>query len=219
MRILQENTFREFLLRQPQGDSAHDIAHVERVVCTAKKIALKESAHMDVVVAAAWLHDCVTVPKDSPLRSQASKLSAQSAAALLHSLGQEESMIKNVSHAIEAHSFSANIQPHTLEAKVVQDADRLDALGAIGVARCLLTGGSLGRSLYHTEDPFCLHREPQDMLYSIDHFYTKLFKITKTLNTESARKESVTRMDFMKAFLAQLESELPTPALQPKGQL
>ena len=89
-------------------------------------------------------------------------------------------------HAIEAHSYSAGIPPQSIEAKVVQDADRLDALGAIGVARCIAVGSALGRPLYQADDPFCSARSPDDSGASVDHFYSKLLKLATTMQTAAA---------------------------------
>ena len=78
-------------------------------------------------------------------------------------------------------------EPLASVAIVVQGADRLDALGAIGIARCLLTGGALGSDLYHPDDPFCTGREPDDRAFMADHFYTKLFKRPDTMQTSAGR--------------------------------
>jgi uncharacterized protein len=120
------------------SDTAHDVAHVARVVKNAKNLAAEEAERCDlaVIIPAAWLHDIVAVPKDSPERAKASRLAAAEAERFSRAIRYPEESIPSIVHAIEAHSFSANIQPCTLEAKIVQDADRLEALGAIGVARC-----------------------------------------------------------------------------------
>nr|MCU0650475.1 HD domain-containing protein [Gemmatimonadaceae bacterium] len=122
------------------GDAAHDHCHVWRVVATAERLAAIEGARLDVVRPAAWLHDCVVVPKDAPHRARASRLAADEAVRLLAAWGFGALPLDEIAHAIAAHSFSAGIAPRTLEARVVQDADRLDALGAIGLARCLALG-------------------------------------------------------------------------------
>jgi len=106
---------------------------VQRVVASARRFAEAEGGDLAVVIPAAWLHDCVAVCKGSDQRSLASRLSADKAIELLRD------------------SWSAGIAPQTLEAKVVQDADRIDSIGAIGVARAILVGGTLGRELYHPD--------------------------------------------------------------------
>ncbi len=190
------------------GDAAHDLEHVRRVVRHARQLAAAEGARLEIVVLAAWLHDCVTVPKDSPQRSQASRLAAEQARRWLAEWDCPAAWLPDIAHAIEAHSFTAGIAPRTLEAKVVQDADRLEALGATGLARCLMLGGALGRPLYAPEDPFCEHRAPDDRTATVDHFFAKLLRLEATMQTASGRQEARQRTDFLRAFLAQLRREI-----------
>ncbi|HVZ64055.1 MAG TPA: hypothetical protein VG936_05655 [Lacunisphaera sp.] len=117
-------------------------------------------------------------------------------------------MLPDIAHAIEAHSFSAGVPPRTLEAKVVQDADRLDALGAAGLARCLMLSGESGRPLYAAEDPFCEERAPDDRLAAVDHFYTKLLRLEELMQTASGQREARERTEFLRTFLAQLRKEI-----------
>ncbi len=205
------NHFRQFLLNSCNFDSAHDITHTERVVRNALLLAKEEKCDEEVVLAAAWLHDCVIVPKDDPNRNKASKLAADKATSYLKSIQFNEEKISDVAHAIESHSFSADIIPKTTEAKIVQDADRLDALGAIGIARCFMVGGQMNRSLYQPEDPFCAQRDPDDSEWTIDHFYSKLFTLPELMNLESAKKEAIRRVDFMKQFLNKMGQEISLP--------
>jgi uncharacterized protein len=204
----ENNVYRKFLINDCSLDVAHDIGHIERVVKTAGNICSAEGGDSEIVITAAWLHDCVTLPKDHPERSKSSILAGKKAAEFLHSRGFPKSKIRGVVHAIEAHSYSAGIEPKTIEAKIVQDADRLDALGAIGIARCLLIGGKLGRPLYDPDDPFCEYRSPDDSVYTIDHFYEKLFKLPDQLHTNAAKKIAVHRIEFMKSYLNQLKEEI-----------
>ncbi len=189
-------------------DAGHDINHVKRVVKSALQFAQQESANLAVVLPAAWLHDCVPVAKDSPLRNKASRMSAEKAVELLTEWQYPAQYFSDIAHAIIAHSFSANVPCQTLEAKVVQDADRMDALGAIGVARTFVVGASFGNPLTFHEDPFCYHREPDDKLAIVDHFYTKLLKLKDTFHTRSAKQEAAKRHEFMMHFLKQLEAEI-----------
>jgi uncharacterized protein len=189
------------------GDAAHDLTHVERVVANARALAAAEGARLEVVLPAAWLHDCVTVPKDSPQRAVASRLAAAQAADWLREWGWAEALLPGIAHAIEAHSFSAGLAPRTLEAQVVQDADRLDALGAVGLARCLMLGGAMGRPLYAADDPWCERRAPDDRAACLDHFYTKLLKLEGTMQTAAGRQEAQRRTAFLRSFLLQLQHE------------
>jgi uncharacterized protein len=203
-----ELRFEIFLKEQGFADAAHDIAHIHRVVKSAKKLCAQESAETRVVIPAAWLHDCVAVTKDSPLRSQASRIAADRAVQFLQELNYDPDLLPQIHHAIEAHSFSAGIVPQTLEAKIVQDADRLDAIGAVGLARCLMIGGSFGSKLYNPDDPFCVSRTPNDTQFSVDHFFAKLLKLQDLIQTNSGRVEAKKRTQFLQAFLDQLADEI-----------
>lgn len=190
------------------GDVAHDLEHIRRVVANARALAAAEGADLAVVLPAAWLHDCVIVPKDSPQRAQASRLAAAQAIEWLQAWGWPAERLPEIAQAIEAHSFSAGIAPRTVEAKVVQDADRLDALGAVGLARCLMLGGAMGRPLYVPADPFCERRPPDDAASGVDHFYTKLLKLEGTMQTAAGRAEAGRRTEVLRQFLTELKREL-----------
>ncbi|RMA78805.1 HD domain-containing protein [Umboniibacter marinipuniceus] len=203
-----EPAFTTIISSIESADPAHDFAHIERVVSMAKNLATAECADLNIVVPAAWFHDSVAVAKNSPDRPIASKLAAEKAREALKRLNYSKTLIPAIEHAIIAHSFSANIPPRSLEAKIVQDADRMDALGAVGVARCMLVGGAIGRTLYEPSDPLCEHRSPEDLKYTVDHFFTKLLHIGKTMNTESAKREALRRTNYMRDFLIQLKRDI-----------
>jgi len=190
------------------ADSGHGIDHVRRVVENSKRIGRAEQANVFVYLPAAWLHDCVIVAKNSPQRRMASALAAQSAERFLAEIGYPEEWIAPISQCILAHSFSANVACQTIEAKVVQDSDRLEAVGAIGLARCLMTGGAMGQRLYHPDEPFPVDRPPADTEQSVDHFFAKLLGLQKTMKTQSGREEAMRRSDFLLAFLRQLADEI-----------
>ncbi len=192
----------------PSSDPSHDYLHVCRVVNMSVKLAAEEGADISVVMPAAFFHDCVNVPKNDPRRKEASRLSAEATVDYLASVKYPPEYFDRIKHAIIAHSFSANITAETIEAKVVQDADRLDGLGAIGIARCFTVGTLLERSYYCAGDALADQRKPDDQLYTIDHFFVKLFRIAETLQTASARREGQRRVLFMKEFLTQLQSEI-----------
>lgn len=202
-----ESKVAELCAKAPQ-DSAHDLAHFKRVARTAKSLCAAEQANIDVVLPAAWLHDFVLVQKNDPRRAQASRLSAIEAINWLRGEGYPDRYLADIAHAIEAHSFSAKIEARTLEAKIVQDADRLDGIGAIGIARCFTVGSVLQRPLYEARDPFARVRPLDDGLYTLDHFYVKLFKTAETLITEAGRAEGRKRVATMKSFLTDLQREL-----------
>jgi uncharacterized protein len=178
------------------------------VVANARRLAAAERADLDIVVPAAWLHDCVAVPKNSSDRRRAAALAAAEATRLLAAWGAPGALIPRIAHAIEAHSYSGGVAPESLEARVLQDADRLEAIGAIGLARCLMLGGALGRPLYVPDDPFCERREPDDLAATVDHFYAKLLRLEANFQTASGRAEAIRRTQVLRDFLDQLGHEL-----------
>lgn len=198
----------DFVAAVVPADAGHDIGHVRRVVKNVAWLTQEESADAWVTLPAAWLHDCVAVAKDSPLRSRGSQLAAEAAVEFLQGLGYPAEKLPEVAHAIEAHSFTAAIPTRSLEARVVQDGDRLDSLGAIGIARCLLVGGKLNRPLFELDDPFCEQREPDDGQYTIDHFYNKLFKLPAMMQTRAGKAEAERRAGVMRAYLDELAAEI-----------
>ncbi len=205
-----EDRFEEWLKHQVHtGDAAHGVEHFRRVAWNARRLAEPEAAALEVVLPAAWLHDCVVVPKDSPDRRRASRIAAVAAEGLLREWRYPEASIPEISHAIEAHSFTAGIPPRTAAARVVQDADRLDAIGAVGIARCLMLGAELGSPLYDPADPFCENRTADDRVSAIDHFYTKLLRLAGTMQTAAGRAEAEQRTAVLRSFLNQLRHELP----------
>ncbi|EPJ43388.1 MAG: hypothetical protein OFPI_43310 [Osedax symbiont Rs2] len=203
-----QQQFQQFVEQQMKTDPAHDLAHIQRVVTSGIALAQQESAELAVVVPACWLHDCVNVAKDSPQRNQGSRLSAIRAIEYLKEIDYPAEYYAAIEHAICAHSFSANIQTTTIEAKVVQDADRLDALGAVGLSRCLMLGATWGSALYQVSDPFAADRNLDDKQYCIDHFFVKLQGLTSTMKTPAGQEEAKNRWQFMSDFLSQLGHEV-----------
>ncbi len=193
------------------ADPGHDVYHVQRVVANAIRLGTTEKARPEIVLPAAWLHDCVIVRKDSPNRHQASRLAAEKGQQFLWSIDYPAEWLEDIAHAVLAHSFTASIPPETLEAQVVQDADRLEALGALGLARCLMTGGTLGQRLFDPIEPFPVHRLPDERRQSLDHFYTKLLRLPETMQTRSGRVEADHRRRVLVRFLNDLAAELGTP--------
>jgi uncharacterized protein len=189
-------------------DGSHDLAHILRVFRNAMRIHAAEGGEGDVMAAAVLLHDCVAVEKNSPLRAQASRLAAEKASAILRDMDWPEVKVLAVAHAIITHSFSANLPPESLEAKILQDADRLDAIGMVGAARCFYVGGRLNSELYDPADPRAENRPIDDRHYSIDHFPAKLFKLADGFQTGTGaslareRHERLTR--FYDLFLEEI---------------
>lgn len=214
-----------------EADPAHDFGHIMRVFRSCQLIGKKEGADMDVLLLAALLHDCGCVPKLLG-KSQASNDETQRIAGKFldenccdglggdGSTGSEEGDSLKLEdgsfpdfkekdlYAIEVHGFSKGIAPDTLEAKILQDADRLDAVGAVGIARTFLVGGSRGRAMYHPEDPFCEAREPDDRNWNLDHFFRKLLKIQDVMHTHTGKELAVERTEVLKRFIEDMRKEI-----------
>ncbi|RWX76143.1 HD domain-containing protein [Neorhizobium lilium] len=182
-------------------DGSHDIAHILRVFRNAMRIQADEGGNARLLAAAVLLHDCVAVEKNSPLRAQASRLAATKANEILAKLGWSEYDRTAVAHAVTAHSFSAQVMPETLEAKILQDADRLDAIGMVGAARCFYIAGRMGSGLYDPADPLAANRPLDDKAFAIDHFETKLFKLAEGFQTAAGRALAQERHARLKAVL------------------
>ncbi|WP_319759682.1 HD domain-containing protein [Maridesulfovibrio sp.] len=203
-----ESKFESYIRSEMVQDPAHDINHVRRVVKTAKELCDKEEAKLEVVLPAAYLHDCFTFPKNHPERASSSRVAAEKAEEFLLSIDYPKEYLEEIKHAIVAHSFSMGVKPNTVEAQIVQDADRLDALGAIGISRCIQVSSSFGTSLYHSEDPYAENRALDDKTYALDHFQVKLFKLADQMNTASAKREAKKRVQFMELYIEQLATEM-----------
>lgn len=189
-------------------DGSHDVAHLLRVWKNARRIQQAEGGDTEALVAAVLLHDCVAVEKNAPLRATASRLAAQKAQGLLAGMGWTAERIEAVCHAIEAHSFSAAITPTTHLAKTVQDADRLDAIGMVGAARCFYIAGRMGSGLYDALDPAADQRDLDDKRYAIDHFETKLFKLADGFQTTTGRELARDRQLKLRRFLDEFLAEI-----------
>ena len=190
------------------NDSAHDFDHVMRVYSNAQKICKKEKANEKLVLCAALLHDIVSYPKSDKRSKLSSTESAKKSKTILKQYGFTNDELLIISDAIRDHSFSQNKIPEHIVGKILQDADRLDAIGAIGIARVFATAGSLKRPFYNIDDPFCKTRTPDDKTWTVDHFYQKLLKLESLMNTRSGKMEAKKRTKVLKDFLKQLKLEI-----------
>lgn len=186
---------------QADGDGAHDLNHLHRVWNVAAML-LAEHPEADAlaVQAACYLHDLVNLPKNHPERAQASRMAAELARRKLADIGFPADKLPVACHAIEAHSFSAGIAPRSIEAAIVQDADRLDALGAVGLARLFYTAGRMGSAFAHPSDPLGHDRELNDQAYALDHIECKLAGLPASMQTEAARRLAQTRVAWLREF-------------------
>jgi uncharacterized protein len=190
-------------------DPSHDICHAIRVLKNAEYISSKEGGDLDVIVPAALFHDIICYPKNSPNSKHSTKASADFATVILKELPQfPQSKISKVNIAIEQCSFSKGIVPELLEAKILQDADRLEATGVISIMRTFCSAGLMKSKLYNDDDPFCKNREPDSLEYALDLFYSRLLKVKDTMHTGTARNIGERRTRVLQEFLENLELEL-----------
>lgn len=177
---------------------SHDWSHMERVAQRALHLAREVGANTEVVLVSAYLHD---LGRGEPGEDHLSAGVLQ-ARELMNQLNYPPDFQEAVLHCIRAHSFSCGEEPQTLEAQVLRDADRLDALGAIGIARCF----AYGNPFYHPEEPIPKTRPLGP--YCVDHFFEKLFRLAEGLYTKPAQQMAEGRVAFMKLFLERLEKEI-----------
>lgn len=207
-----EQLMRTLQLLLHNQSPAHDFEHIIRVYKNAEMISKQEeSVDLDIVLAAALLHDLVVYPKGSSKTINSADDSAEIAKKLLPEYkNYPTEKIEKVADAIRTHSYSKRLVPETLEGKILQDADRLDAIGAIGIARTFSVGGSENRSLYNPTDPFCeSERQLDDTQWTLDHIKKKLMILKNSMHTKTAKKIAEERTEFMELFLNQLRKEIP----------
>lgn len=190
------------------NDASHDLSHCRRVARIALQLGTPEKADLEVLIAAAYFHDLVNLPKDHAERSKASTYSAEKSKDLLQTLSFPEEKIPSVYHAIQTHSFSANLPPQTLEAQVLQDADRSEALGMIGLMRCFYVSGRLDRPCYDPQDPLATNRPFDDLKFGLDHFEIKLLKLPGSMQTETGKKMAWQRAAILEDFRSKLVEEV-----------
>jgi uncharacterized protein len=197
--------------RARSNEPAHDFFHVERVITNARAIAAGERLPPEseaVVVTAALLHELFTLPKNHPDSARAGERCAEEASVLLREVEAPAALVAAVAAAIRDHSFSGGVVPEALESRVLQDADRLDAIGAIGLARMWATCADMKRPFYSPVDPFCTARAPDDKAWGLDHVFKKLLAIPARLHTDTARSLAEDRVAFLRVYVDQLRSEL-----------
>lgn len=185
--------------------SGHDYAHIERVRKMAVEIAEKENADLFIVEMAALLHDTVDEKLFDTIAAweRLNKFYEEIQLPIEHR--------QAINHILKYMSFNGGKNEgklESLEGKVVQDADRLDALGAIGIARTFMFAGKFGEAMYDpnipVRDDLSDYRTPST---AINHFYEKLFKLIDLMNTETAKKMAEERNTYMKAFIEQFKKE------------
>jgi len=192
-------------------DPGHDLHHCLRVALWTVTLGRDLGVDAREAVAAALLHDIVNVPKDSPERHLASEKCAAVARAELPTYGFVDDAVERIADAIRDHSYSRGAIPEGALGQALQDADRLEALGALGLFRCLSTGVRMGARYFDNDDPFAQARPLDDRAFSIDHFHTKLLRLPDTMLTVPGRAEAKRRAAFLQATLVALAAELGEP--------
>lgn len=192
---------------------AHDFQHALRVYKNAEMISRQEEGELielDIVLAAALLHDLIVYPKGTTKTINSANDSAEIAKKiLLEYKNYPRDKIENVADIIRTHSYSKKESPRSLEGKILQDADRLDAIGAIGLARTFSVGGSESRCIYNPVDPFWeSERQLDDTQWTLDHVRSKLMVLKNSMHTKTAKKIAEGRTEFMELFVNQLRSEI-----------
>lgn len=191
------------------AESAHDFEHVLRVLTLAERLARAENADAEIVHAAALLHDIARLDEDTRGGDHA-LMAAERAREILLQRGIPADRADAVAHAIAAHRFRGTVAPQTLEAKILFDADKLDSIGAIGVARAYAIAGALNQRVWGEVAPDAIATRDQ---HNSDHtpvaeFAVKLSKVRERLHTRTARAIADERHAYMADFFARLEREV-----------
>ncbi|MDH5362478.1 MAG: HD domain-containing protein [Aigarchaeota archaeon] len=186
--------------------SGHDWEHVRRVQMNCLALARSESANLNVLRLAAILHD-VGITWEMKQGLDHAVASARTARRIMRKHGVPSAIVEAVCRAIASHRYGAGLKPNTVEGRILQDADRLDAIGAIGVARAFAYGGARGAAIYDpSEKPG--RYNPMKVTSTLTHFHEKLLKIKDSMNTRSGRQIARERHRFMAAFLRKLQEEI-----------
>jgi len=189
-------------------DVSHDFQHALRVLSNVEKIAKQEGGNLEVLIPAALFQDLIVYPKNHPHRLRSQEESAVFAAQILQDLNYKPEIINQVKTCILECSFSKGIIPDLLESKILQDADSLEATGAISIMRTFSSSGQMKRPFYHAEDPFAETRDFDDSGFALDLFFTRLLKVEDRMHTATAKKIARNRTDFLYNFLEQTKKEL-----------
>ena len=191
-----------------KNDPSHDFQHALRVCNLVCEIGKQESADLDILIPAALFHDAIVYKKNHPKSKNETEESARFTIKTLKSMkGYPQEKIEKVIICIKECSFSKRIKPELLESKILQDADRLEATGAISIMRTFSSGGQMGLQFYDPADPFC-KKNTTVFRSDIDLFYRRLLIVEKEMNTTFARKIAKRRTTFLRNFLNELELEL-----------
>jgi uncharacterized protein len=191
------------------SDTAHDFMHAQRVMHNAIEISDAEGGDLDVLVPAALFHDVVMYPKNDPRSLDAPAASAAVAASVLQATDTYPARkIPLVTEAIRLCSFANDADGATLESAILQDADRLEATGAIAIMRTFWSAGQMSLPLYDAGDPFAEHRDPDGLQYALDLFETRLLRVESRMNTATGRRLARERSTLLHVFLEAVRQEI-----------
>ena len=191
-----------------QNDPSHDFAHIMRVYKNAEKICRNEKVNERLVLVSVLLHDIVKKSQSDKRIKSSADLSANKSIIILKKLKFLDSDIRIVTEAIRNHSFTKKKVSKNIVGKILQDADRLDALGAIGIARVFSVSGAKNRQFYEPNDPFLKNRKADDRKWALDHFFKKLLLLERMMNTKTGKIEAKKRTKVLKSYLTSLKKEI-----------
>lgn len=208
-----ESAVKQELVKASVKDGSHDFEHLNRVSSLARSFARAENGSELVAFAAGMLHDIVNLPKNDPDSKNSSFYASERSKIMLSELNFPKELVPNVCHAVHAHSFSAKIEPETVEARCVQDADRMEALGAFGLMRVFYCAGMFGSKIIDESDPAGENRELNDKKFALDHFVIKLLTLHGTMKTKAGSLKAQSLSTFLEEYRHGLISD------QIKGEL
>jgi uncharacterized protein len=191
-----------------KNDPAHDFEHIMRVYRNAEKICKTEKANKKLVLISVLLHDIVKVSFSSKSSKSSANASTEKSERILKKLNMPKIEIDIISEAISNHSFTKKKVSNSIEGRILQDADRLDAIGSIGISRAFCVSGVKNRPFYNPDNPFAKKRKLDDKKWALDHFFKKLLILEKQMNTKSATIEAKRRTKILRKFLDDLRLEI-----------
>jgi uncharacterized protein len=190
-------------------DVSHDFHHTRRVLKNAETISQQEGGDLDIITPSALFHDIIVYPKHSTKSHKSHEDSANKTEKVLLELDNyPKEKIDKVKTCIKECSFSKNLEPSFLESAILQDADGLEATGAVSIMRTFASTGQMKRPFYNPQDPFCENREPNPEKFALDLFYNRLLKVSERMNTETAKEMAKRRTKFLENFLDEVKLEL-----------
>jgi|TARA_B100001013_G_scaffold239176_1_gene147445 uncharacterized protein len=191
-----------------KNDPSHDFEHIMRVYKNAEKICKTESVNKKLVLISVLLHDIVKKSQSRKSSKSSADLSAEKSLEILKKLNMSKLEINIITEAIRNHSFTKKKISKTIEGRILQDADRLDAIGAVGIARAFCVSGVKNRPFYNPNNPFAKKRTLNDKKWTLDHFFKKLLLLENQMNTKFGKIEARRRTIILKKFIDNLKLEI-----------